>query len=265
VRASKIALHDLEKAAGNLGRLHAYLAARVSWAAEPEVRAALEGLAGTLSRTSETLGPLLTAAQVEPGESAAPGVEPRPPGALEATRLARFSGFLEQLCVWVESRSACSVPDGGRAALASIAAALDGAQRAVVEMLEGRSVPERPTPPPMPRLPPEPAEEPPPADIDPPPGGGEPLVLDPAGELPLLEARSGLTELSSEVHDLLDAFLTANGLGMSPAQRRTFGFTVRQRLEGAPEGHGLLIRVGALRGRLEPYFAYTPVEAPEDD
>jgi len=250
----------LAKAAHNAARLEEYFAAHLDWGTDSGGLAALHALHSALTRAlAAGLWPLL-----ERHDLALPRGGPEwcvarlPAGLLEAERVQRFGVFVQQLGDWLMTLPEVRVSDRGRELLTGLARALAGTAAAVEQMLAASGVEVTPL---------GPEERSPPPEPDPPPSAAAVrltdeardarLVLEDSESTPVLQTFQGKLELTFEAQQALAQFLEESGIQYNSYQRTRLERKVLQWVQAAPPRSVLVIRVGDLTGRPEPYPSYT--------
>jgi hypothetical protein len=243
--ADQLADADLQRAAENLKRLHGYFAARSSWEAADEAAAELmSAIRGTANDTvsaiviiMEKLGIMVPGA-VKFGEA-----PQQPAGKLDAATLGKFHKFLGQLKAWFQSRADAAVSPTGTKLLRAAHESLIGTTVALAIIIDGEAPDlESSARQQAPAIPPKRAK----------------LELLDTDQAPMLIDFQGKKELTGEAKDLLVAFIEENELEMPEYKKTKLEENVIRWLESAPEGMMLVIKIGGLHGRYEPFPSYTP-------
>jgi hypothetical protein len=252
--ADQLSDADLQRASENLKRLHGYFAARSSWAAADDAAAELlSAIRSTVDDTVKAVATIMEKLGIMAPSSIRFGAAPQQPGGqLDAATLGKFQKFLGQLMTWFQSRADAAVSPTGAKLLRELHGSLVGTRIALAVIIDGEP----------------PAEESSPSQQQAaiPPKRAK-LELNDTSETPMLIDFQGKTELTGDARDLLAAFLEENELEMPEYKRAKLEENVVRWLESAPEGMMLVIKIGGLHGRYEPFPSYTPkprVEVPGD-
>lgn len=270
---------DLTRARRNVERIADFLLERRTLAVEDGGDAQLQRLWSGVLAVSERLQPVLRAAGASPPRPAAlPEAPAAAAGRLETARVQRFAEFVEQLDGWLGGHGKAVESDDGVAAAAGLYAALTTIRGSVSEMLD-RAQPAAPAAPASspeqppadaasaasgtPETPavPRPAESPPPVPVR----STRRLLLADLDERPLLQEFQGSNELTSAAQQLLTEFLEEHGISLGGYQRHKLDDAVQRWIEATPDGQVLVLKIGGLRGRLEPYPSYVPREGVLDE
>ncbi len=271
---------DLIRARRNVERIADFLLERRALAVEDGGDAQLRRLWSGVLAVSERIQPVLRAAAASPPRPVALAEAPEPAaGRLETARVQRFAEFVEQLDGWFGAHGEGVEGDDGVAATVGLYAALTTIRDAVSEMLDraqraaaaAASAPTTPAPPgdepPAVAAPPLVGAPEPPADLPQPVQvrSTRRLLLADLDERPLLQEFQGSTELTSAAQELLTEFLDEHGISLGGYQRHKLDAAVQRWIEATPDGQVLVLKIGGLRGRLEPYPSYVPREQMLDE
>lgn len=269
---------DLIRARRNVERIADFLLERRAHAVEDGGDAQLRRLWNGVLAVSERIQPVLRAAGASPPRPAALPEAPDPAaGRLETVRVLRFAEFVEQLDGWFGAHGRAVEGEDGVAAAVGLYAALTTIRGAVSEMLDRvqRAPVPAAAPPPPPAAPGDgaPAQASVPAEGDPatpapPPPADAPqpipvrstrrLLLADLDERPLLQQFQGSIELTDAARELLTEFLEEHEISLGGYQRHKLDDAVQRWIEATPDGQVLVLKIGGLRGRLEPYPSYVP-------
>ncbi len=242
-----ITADDLDKAAQNLERLAHFLAERRGWILANDAEApaiSVRNAAGSLAALlQESFGDTLA--------SSSSGTRPpklEPSSTVSSSRLSKFADFIDQLHEWFAARADCEVPADCADRLGVIHRSLGMAERSITELMA------------------------PPGSRD---TGSQPLissdlgpvvqvdmraqlVLEDTSEMPLLQVFQGVTELTPEALEQVDAFLTKQAIELESRERRKLHEKVLRWVQATPEGQVLVIKLSGLSGRAEVYSSYRP-------
>lgn len=242
-----ITADDLDKAARNLERLAHFLAQRRGWILATDAEApaiSVRNAAGSLAALlQESFGDALTAS----GSGTRPP-QLEPSSTVSSSRLSKFADFIDQLHEWFAARAGCELPADGADALGVIHRSLGMAERSITELMA------------------------PPGSQD---TGSQPLissdlgpvvevdmraqlVLEDTSEMPLLQVFQGVTELTPEALEQVDAFLNKQGIELEDREHRKLHEKVLRWVQATPESQVLVIKLSGLSGRAEVFSSYRP-------
>ena len=262
---------ELERSADNLGKIGKWLAERVSWSYDGP-RETLERLQKAADGVGATALSLLRSDRSTAPPELPERPDPLAPEALPPDRLERMAAFAVDLERWLDARKTWSVPADALLALRRIS----GSTMIVVGVADSLLQRANPEPEPRSETQPSPHQEMPTrpqADPDPETVGSRstdcrPLVLVDDNETSLVSRPAGRPpELGATAAIMLGEFLDDHGIEMSRADRRRFDDKLVRWIEATPEGQALVLKVGGLRGQVEPYPSYVPRETvlPDDE
>ncbi len=243
---------ELNKAAETLRKIVLFLQARSRWSVDHDGRGALQEISAGADRCQRVLEMRLGAFDLQ----SPPPVEPpstMPKATLDAPRLRRFAGWLGDLAFWLEARPAGDPDEEARQITAEIVADLGRLRAATAELCP--PPPSLPEPAPAREAPPEP-RSPEPVEVPPVP----PLVLRGSIQEPLLHEKGGSYELTAHARRRLVEFLEASAIDCGGANLRRLEVKITRWIEATPEGQALVLKVGGLHGRREPFPAYVSAE-----
>jgi hypothetical protein len=254
--SNQIPESDLGKAEANLKRLEGFFAERISWRTDPACNQALINMDRAAGELITTVGSMLQANGLSFARQRRPEETPqKAPGNLEAQRVERFAGFLQQQHQWFLAAANHRVSGAGRELLRSLHGSLCTTARAVKMILEhnhaavadtgkveSTAAPAAVTT--EPELKPDRVIKVP------------RLELVNSVERPLLVSFKGGYELSSETKQQIDEFLAANDIVMGQSQSRRYLDKVVRWIEAIPEGQALVLKASVVQD--EPYPSYKP-------
>lgn len=263
---------DLERARHNLQRVCDFLAIHTAPPAagggRPEVSRLFDAAVGLCQR----LQPVLEANGVSPPRPLPAVAEAAGGRPLDATRAGRFSDFIAQLEQWFAVQAGLTASTQGVAAVRAMYASLITIRSATSVLLDqidaappaapdetasaggehdvpaasgSAEIPAAPPPPPLPLAQPR---------------SNRKLLLVDLDERPLLAQFQGANELTETAVTSLTEFLDEHGIELSSYDRRRLDDKVRRWIEATPDGQALVLKVGGLRGSLEPFPSYVPRE-----
>lgn len=243
-----IATHDLDKASANLHKMAEFFSARRQWRApDSEV---VEQLWRAVLGLGEMVQDLVQMHQVpvsRPGDSAASAL---PPDEFDPARVQRFVAYMGQVTAWFEAHRSADLDSGAHESLARVFSALVSLRQSLDEIASGSAPkPQKASEPPAPEPPPEPL--PPPPENAP-----DRLVLFDCDETPMLQTFQNQVELSDLAREEIRNFLQAWGILPGRYQLQKFEEKVQRWIESTPDGQMLVLKVGGLSGRREPYPSY---------
>lgn len=236
---------QLAKAAATVGRVAAFLDSHRTARLDPAVSSA----AGTVSDAASALAVLVRARLPDGARPGAPDVADAPTGALNRERLTRFATYLGDLRRWFTELGDLGLSPPTVMHLEDLLGALQTIQDAVDSFAEAEArgaastVHHEPVP-----------------TAGPPVTGQETAV---AGRMvfhhtpdhPLLRENQGQHELTDEAKELVARFLDEHNLE-GPTARHRLETRLLRWLEATPTGQVLVLKMGALTGRPEPYPTY---------
>lgn len=249
---------QLAKAAATVGRVAAFLESHRTARLDPAVSSA----AGTVRDAASALAALVRARLPDGARPAAPDVADAPTGPLDLDRLSRFATYLGDLRRWFTELGEIGLSPPAVMHLEDLLGALQTIQDAVTSFVSAEArgaaaaVHHRPTPP-----------------SDPPTATREltvssRMVFHHTPDRPLLREIQGQQELTEEAKELVARFLDENDLRDATARHRLETRMLRW-LEATPSGQVLVLKMGALTGRPEPYPTYMAADLaygrPADD
>ncbi len=236
---------QLAKAAATVGRVAAFLESHRTTRLDPVVSSA----AGTVRDAASALAVLVRARLPEGARPGAPDVDDAPTGPLDHERLTRFATYLGDLRHWFTELGELGLSPPTVMHLEDLLGALQTIQEAVASFVAAEergavaAVHHRPTPP---------------SDL---PGPVQEstvssrMVFHDTPDHPLLREIHGQHELTEEAKQLVAKFLDDNGLDDATSRHRLETRMLRW-LEATPNGQVLVLKMGALTGRPEPYPTY---------
>jgi hypothetical protein len=290
----KLTAAELAKAARNLRRIEGFLLARSQWSLDPPDRAPFDELRAVVDRLAFTVGQRTLQLGIDTGHPQSAAVEPVPRETFDGAMLSRFSEFLGQLDRWFVGRSDAVPDEGAGRYLAEIRHSLESTRQALITIDENQEPsPTGQQPDPEDWSPPEPAtdaftapgtvEQRPPVrgpssaldDIyegsrdeagKPPPEPPELIAFTDSATAPMFEwigAESvQLTDLGKQrVEELFEE----QGVSFFRYQLENFVDEIRKRIENAPEGHVLVIKVRTIGDERKPFLSYVARDALSGD
>jgi hypothetical protein len=236
---------QLAKAAATVGRVAAFLDSHRTERLDPAVSSA----ADTVRDAASALAALVRARLPDGARAGTPDVANAPTGSLDHERLTRFATYLGDLRRWFTELGEIGLSPPTVMHLEDLLGALQTIQDAVASFAAAEAhvpveaVHHRPARPPA-------------------PGADEPesavsgrMVFHHTPERPLLRESGRQAELTDDAKQLVAAFLAEHGLEGEAARHRLESRMLRW-LEATPTGQVLVLKMGALTGRPEPYPTY---------
>jgi hypothetical protein len=249
-----IAARDLEKAAANLGRMEQYFAARRSWRASSADR--FQALRTGITGLGEIVQDLVQIHQVPVATPPPTEVAALPTDDLDDLRVAKFTAFAAQLKMWFEAAHDQEVEPDAKPLLASVFASL----ASLVSHLNGIQVTEAAPAASADHAPASEAQPPPPASSIPPPvainGAPNRIELFDCDETPIIQTFQGEPELTDSAKESIRGFLAAYHINYGKYQIQKFEEKVLRWVESTPDGQMLVLKIGGLSGKPEPYPSY---------
>jgi len=258
----------LRKAADSFQVIWASISTAAVPAEDEEVAGALSSLGDALRRCGQSVQHVLEShgLPMATAVSAAPvtNTEPRPP--LQANEVSRACTFVDRAADWLSDHADADVAEDELTSLQliarlafetrqTIAAALPAASAAGKPGETGSTTEEGSGPAAIAGNYPSPSE----TTL----WSGE-LVLQDTPKDPLLVEWKDTLEVTPRAKELVDEFLAEVGLDLNPAARLKLNRSIEKWLVATPEGMVLVIRIGELQGRPEPYPRYVPKSAVAD-
>ncbi len=248
---SDITVEELEKAARNIERISAFIGERRDWIVGEggESKAtAIRGSARSLAtKLAEKSG-------VDPDPDLKLVFPPKlePSAKISASRLSKFSDFLDQLQVWFSSQNEATIPEGSEDAVQSIHGALAHVCAAIDSLLTPVKTPETP-PPKVDNLIGE-IDDAPVLEVD----LKARLILEDHELKPLLQTFKGVTELTVGAKETLEKFLAKQNVKIEGHDLRRLHDKMLKWIEGIPLGQVLVIKLSGLTGKPNVYSSYQP-------
>jgi len=237
---------QLAKAAATVGRVAAFLESHRTARIDPAVSSA----AGTVRDAASALAALVRARLPEGARPGTPDVADAPMGPLDRDRLTRFATYLGDLRRWFTELGELGLSPPTVMHLEDLLGALQTIQDAVASFAAAdargavATVHHRPTPP---------SSDPPTMTKESTVSGR--MIFHHTVDRPLLREIRGQQELTDDAKELVTRFLDEHGLEGETARHRLETRMLRW-LEATPTGQVLVLKMGALTGRPEPYPTY---------
>jgi len=194
---------------------------------------------------TEYLTAVMTARQIEISTETQPTPDLLPPAELDASRLEKFTVFLNQLRQWFTRKDDATLPPDGEDHLREIYAALTTTRSAAESLLAvaeaRRAAADR-----------EATEHGEIVEVD----RQARLVLEHTDATPLLQEFKGVAELTPEAKGTLQEFVDEHELDLGPFEKRRLQDRVLRWIESTPEGQVLVLKISGLHGRAEVYSSY---------
>jgi hypothetical protein len=175
-----------------------------------------------------------------------------PSAKISAARLSKFGDFLDQLQAWFSSQNDSEIPAGSDEAVQSVHGALALVCAAVDSLLTPVKTPETP-PPKVDNLIGE-IDDSPVLELD----STARLILEDQELKPLTQTFKGVTELTLGAKEMLDGFLTKQGVKIEGHDLRRLHDKMLKWIEGIPLGQVLVIKLSGLTGKPNVYSSYQP-------
>jgi hypothetical protein len=236
---------QLAKAAATLGRVAAFLDRHRTASVDPAISPA----ASTVRDAASALAAMVRSRLPDGAQPGHPPIEGAPTGTLDRERLQRFATYLSDLRRWFSELDDLGLSPPTVMHLEDLLGALQAIQDAVATLTAAvdhepvAAVHHRPTPPA--------GQAPSRAAAD---DGGR-MVFEPTPDRPLLREVQGQAELTDESRKRIGEFMASHGLEGEAARHRLETRMLRW-LEATPAGQVLVLKMGSLTGRPEPYPAY---------
>ena len=288
--ARKLTSTELGKAARNVKRIEGYLVARCDWTLDPADRQAFDDLKTGADRLAFTIGQRSLALGIEAKLAPGQTPEPAPKETFDGPQLSRFASFLQQLDSWfIAHPNAVPEPGAGRF-LGEIQHSLEVIRRALVTIDENQEPIEPATESsdeaPAAETPQEERAEPK-ADPDPTPAPPSPPTRAPTSSVddiyegirdnqgkPPAKPPEQIAFTASDIDPMftwvgpesvdltplakerVQALFEEQGVAFFRYQLENFADEIKKRIENAPEGHVLLIKVRSIGDERKPFLSY---------
>lgn len=236
---------QLAKAAATVGRVAAFLQSHRTARLDPAISSA----AGAVRDAASALATLVRARLPDDAVPGSPDVSDAPAGPLDRERLTRFATYLGDLRRWFTELGDLGLSPPTVMHLEDLLGALQTIQDTVASFAPAEE-----------HDPAKPVHHQPVMRSDPPSTVGESavsgrMVFDHTVDRPLLREVHGQPELTVEAKQLVAKFLDEHGLEGATTRHRLETRMLRW-LEATPSGQVLVLKLGALTGRPEPYPTY---------
>ncbi len=287
--ARQLTATELGKAARNVKRIEGYLVARCNWTLDPADRQSFDDLKAGVARLAFTIGQRTLALGIESRLTAGQAPEPAPQETFDGPQLGRFASFLQQLDSWfIAHPDAVPEPGAGRflgevqhsleiirQALVSIdenqepiapaADALDEAPEEEISTGNQVETPEAEVPKPL-----TPPTRAPSSAMDddiyegtrdkegqPPPKPPE-MIAFTASEIDPMFTWVGpeSVDLTPLAKERVETLFEEQGVGFFRYQLENFADEIKKRIENAPEGHVLVVKVRTIGDERKPFLSY---------
>jgi hypothetical protein len=300
----KLTAAELGKAARNLKRIEGFLLTRCEWTLDPSDREAFDALKSAVNRLGFTVGQKTLALGIESRVAQSTAPEPEPHGTFDPAMLDQCAEFLRKLDQWFLSQSK-AVPEAGAGRfLGEIQHSLESARRALTTIdesqepiptatettpeteAESETEAEEWSPPqpdsealaaPAEAIPAPPRRQTTSSRDDiyegtrdeagkPPAAPPEQLAFQPSETEPMYEwvgpETVDLTELGKQ---RVEELFQDQGVSFFRYQLENFADEIKKRIENAPEGHVLVVKVRSIGDERKPFLSYVAEAAlPKD-
>jgi hypothetical protein len=236
---------QLAKAAATLGRVAAFLDRHRTAQIDPAISPA----ASTVRDAASALAAMVRSRLPDGAQPGHPRTEGAPTGPLDPDRLQRFATYLSDLRRWFSELDDLGLSPPTVMHLEDLLGALQTIQDAVATLTAATD------PEPVVAVHHRPA---PPAGDSPRRTGaedGDRMVFEHAPERPLLREVHGKAELTDAARELIAEFLAKHEISGGAAKHRLETRMLRW-LEATPAGQVLVLKMGSLTDRPEPYPTY---------
>jgi hypothetical protein len=132
--AHQLSAEELTKAARNIAKIERYFGARLGWTIEDECREAFESLRATADRIAFTVGQKALSSGVEARLGGEREIEQTPPEPFEREHLLKVASFFGRLDRWFVDHAAGGLEKGGRRRLAAIQESLESTRLSLAEI-----------------------------------------------------------------------------------------------------------------------------------
>jgi hypothetical protein len=246
-----ITIQELEKAAGNIERISAFIGERRDWIVGEGGEEQAAGIKGSVKALAKKLVDL---SGVEPDPDFRIKLPPKlePSAKISAARLSKFLAFLDQLRNWLSSENGSSLPEDCESAIQAIHRSL-ALVIAAVESLLAPAVADEPTPPKPEDLVGE-IDDAPVLEVD----VNAKLILEDRELKPLTQTFQGVTELTVNAKEIFEEFLADQNVTIEGHELRRLHDKLLKWIEGIPLNQVLVVKLSGLSGKPNVYSSYQP-------
>ncbi len=298
--ARKLTAAELGKAARNVKRIEGFLVVRCEWTLDPADRRSFDGLKATVDRLAFTIGQRTLKLGIESRLKPTEAPEPVPQETFDGAMLGRFAGFLKQLDSWFIAHPNAVPEQGAGRFLGEIQHSLEMIRRAIITIDENQepvaspaeeadagepaveSTVEKPAETDQEEVPPPaaPPKRAPTSAMDDIYAGtrddaGRPPAPAPAPEQIAFTASDvdpmytwvgpSTVDLTPLAKQRVEKLFEEQGVAFFRYQLENFADEIKKRIENAPEGHVLVVKVRSIGDERKPFLSYVAVAAlPED-
>jgi hypothetical protein len=248
---AEITIQELEKAAGNIERISAFIGERRDWIVGDGGEEQATAIKGSVKALAKKLVDL---SGVEPDPDFMIKLPPKlePSAKISAARLSKFLAFLDQLRNWLSSENGTELPEDSDAAVQAIHGSLT-LVIAAVESLLAPTVAEEPPPPKPEDLVGE-IDDSPVLEVD----VNAKLILEDHELKPLTQTFQGVTELTVNAKKTLEDFLAEQNVTIEGHDLRRLHDKLLKWIEGIPINQVLVVKLSGLSGKPNVYSSYQP-------
>lgn len=292
--STQLTVAELTKAARNLRKIELYLTARCEWKVDPSDDQDFKAMRSAADRLAFTVGQRALALGIDANLSSESDVDNLPSAVFEGAMLKKFGAFLGQLDGWFVSQGDTRLEKGGDRLLGKLQGSVDAIRTALIVIGEHQE--------PVKNVEPAPPQEADPVDDPPEPGpevarapgppvrpvttasddiyegtrGAESEEEVPARAPPpqivftMSDAAPMYTWIGSETVELtplanekIEKLFDDQGISYFKYQLEKFAGEVRMRIETAPDGHVLVVKVRSVDDEIKPFLSYISADTVE--
>lgn len=291
--SQQLTVAELTKAARNLKKIELYLTGRRGWLVDPSDNPAFKTLRMAADRLAFTIGQRALALGIDAKLGGEAETEELPTATFESGMLQKSGAFLGQLDGWFVSRGDAGLEKGGERLFGRLQASLDAIRTALIvindnqEPVKGGE--EEPTDDDRPAEAPAATEHPVAAVPGPPvrpvttasddiyegtrtaEGEGVPERKPlPQIAFTMSDAAPMFTWIGSETVELtplamekIERLFDDQGISYFKYQLEKFCDEVRMRIETAPDGHVLVVKIRSVDDEIKPFLSYVAADSVE--
>ncbi len=289
----QLTVAELTKAARNLRKIELYLVPRSDWKVEPSDDGLFKALRTAADRLAFTVGQRALALGIDAKLASGSDGERLPPEVFDGTMLQKFGAFLGQLDGWFVSQGDTRPEMGGNRLLGTLQASVDAIRTALIIIDENQEPAQKvESPPPAEEVP---VEDPPESDrqavdaprppvrpvttasddiyegtrgakVDEGPARVPPaqIVFTMSDAAPMYKwIGSETVELTPLAKEQIEKLFDDQGISYFKYQLEKFSDEVRMRIETAPDGHVLVVKVRNVGDEIKPFLSYVSANTVE--
>ena len=291
--STQLTVAELTKAARNLRKIELYLTARREWKVDLSDDQDFKAVRMAADRLAFTVGQRALALGIDAKLGSESDIDDLPSAVFEGAMLKKFGAFLGQLDGWFVSQGDTHLEKGGDRLLGRLQGSVDAIRTALIVIGENQE--------PVKKVEPAPPQEGDPVDIPPEPGPevarapGPPvrpvttasddiyegtraadsedvpartpppqIVFTMSDAAPMYTwTGSETVELTPLAKEKIEKLFDDEGISYFKYQLEKFSDEVRMRIETAPEGHVLVVKVRSVGDEIKPFLSYVSADTVE--